>query len=314
MIQAVPIIPDNFFYDENKKPALFLPNKKGDPVPVRKVRMREFMGKAVQLKEDINQWVNPYNNHHIVIYETDSGELKEDVVSFWDVIERVNQGESMFKLPEDGVRIITTLQENDMFLLGLSEDMQGAVRAGQMKSNELSKYLYRVQKIAGSETFMELCFRHHLDSRRDSEAKKDYIYIKGFGNGVTGWGLYKPLKVKISLIVLRAAVARALTGSGLLPTLGIFHHNKYNRFCLADDIMEPFRPFVDNYVYGIYAEDERKRIIEKEDKLKILEALTTDVMINKKLRPLIVALSQTTASLARCFALETRRVQYPGFP
>ena len=115
-------------------------------------------------------------------------------------------------------------------------------------------------------------------------------------------------------IVLRAAVARSLSGSGLLPTLGIFHHNKYNSFCLADDIMEPYRPFVDNYVYGMYAGDDEKRIIEKEDKVKLLEVLTTDVMINKKLRPLMVALSQTTASLARCFALEARIVQYPGFP
>ena len=115
-------------------------------------------------------------------------------------------------------------------------------------------------------------------------------------------------------IVLRAAVARALTGSGLLPTLGIFHHNKYNSFCLADDIMEPYRPFVDNYVHRIYNEDQDKYIIEKEDKLRLLEVLTTDVMINNKKRPLMVALSQTTASLARCFTQETRRVQYPGFP
>ena len=115
-------------------------------------------------------------------------------------------------------------------------------------------------------------------------------------------------------IVLRAAVARALTGSGLLPTLGIFHHNKYNSFCLADDIMEPYRPFVDNYVHKIYNEDPDKCIIDKDDKLRLLEVLTTDVMINNKMRPLMVALSQTSASLARCFAQETRRVQYPGFP
>ncbi|MFO7924529.1 MAG: type II CRISPR-associated endonuclease Cas1 [Bacteroidales bacterium] len=115
-------------------------------------------------------------------------------------------------------------------------------------------------------------------------------------------------------IVLRAAVARSLTGSGLLPTLGIFHHNKYNSFCLADDIMEPYRPFVDHYVYKIYQSDPDKLIIGREDKLRLMEVLTTDVIINNKMRPLMVALSQTTASLARCFASETRRVQYPGFP
>jgi CRISP-associated protein Cas1 len=115
-------------------------------------------------------------------------------------------------------------------------------------------------------------------------------------------------------IILRASVARALTGSGLLPTLGIFHHNKYNSFCLADDIMEPYRPFVDNYVHKIYYEDQGRCIIDKDIKLRLLEVLTADVMINKKMRPLMVALSQTTASLARCFAQETRRVQYPEFP
>ena len=78
--------------------------------------------------------------------------------------------------------------------------------------------------------------------------------------------------------------------------------------------MEPYRPFVDNYVCKMYVNDQNKSIVEKEDKFKLLEVLTTDVMINKQLRPLMVALSQTTASLARCFALETRKVQFPGFP
>ena len=182
-------VPDNFFHDENKKPALFLSNKNGDPVPVRKVRMREFIGKAAQLKEGKNQWVNPYNNHHVVIYETDSGEMQEDVVSFWDVIERVHQGESMFKLPEDGVRIITTLQENDMFLLGLSEELKESVKAGQLSASELSQYLYRVQKISS----LYYTFRHHLASTVTNE--KEELRIQS----MKALNEYNPVKVKIGI-------------------------------------------------------------------------------------------------------------------
>lgn len=192
-------IPDNFFFDDNNNPLLFLPNKNGEPLPVRKIRMREFIGKAVQIKDGINKWVNPYNNHHVVIYQTETGELKDEVISLWEVIERVQQGGLIYRLPEDGISILTTLHENDMFLLKCPHDIIINLRSGIVKSAELSKYLYRVQKIAGSDTFLELCFRHHLDSRPDSEAKKDYVYIKGFGKGITGWGMYNPIKVRINL-------------------------------------------------------------------------------------------------------------------
>ncbi|MGH9467240.1 MAG: type II CRISPR-associated endonuclease Cas1, partial [Terriglobales bacterium] len=49
--------------------------------------------------------------------------------------------------------------------------------------------------------------------------------------------------------VLRAVVARALCGAGLHPSLGLQHHNRYDPFCLANDLMEPFRPIVDRAVY-----------------------------------------------------------------
>jgi CRISPR-associated protein Cas1 len=113
--------------------------------------------------------------------------------------------------------------------------------------------------------------------------------------------------------ILRAAIARGLTGSGLLPTLGIFHHNRYNSYCLADDIMEPFRPFVDLYVFEIHSRNPDLYILETEDKLKLLEVLSSDVVLNKLLRPLLVAVSYTTASLARCFSGETNKILYPEF-
>lgn len=110
-------------------------------------------------------------------------------------------------------------------------------------------------------------------------------------------------------IVLRAAVARALTGSGLLPTLGLFHHNRYNAFCLADDIMEPYRPFADEIVFQLFHEGQRE--LTTETKADILKILANDVCFENTIRPLMVGLSQTTASLFRCFTGEQKKIVYP---
>lgn len=111
--------------------------------------------------------------------------------------------------------------------------------------------------------------------------------------------------------VLRAAVARALTGSGLLPTLGIHHHNKYNAFCLADDIMEPYRPYVDLLVWDLVQNGQLEETLDPPTKAKLLECLSCDVQIGKKTRPLMVGLSETTASLVRCFKGEGKSIRYP---
>ena len=111
--------------------------------------------------------------------------------------------------------------------------------------------------------------------------------------------------------VLRAAVARALAGSGLLSTLGIHHHNRYNAFCLADDIMEPYRPFVDELVYKIVFENEDISELTTDIKLKLLEILSSDVKVGTQKRPLMIALSGTSASLARCFSGQARKIVYP---
>ena len=110
--------------------------------------------------------------------------------------------------------------------------------------------------------------------------------------------------------ILRAIVARALVASGLLPTLGIHHHNRYNAYCLADDIMEPYRPYVDRIVYDIVSEGGPVELT-KEVKAKLLSIPTTEVQINGKRSPLMVAVSQTTASLAKCFNGESRKLVYP---
>ena len=109
--------------------------------------------------------------------------------------------------------------------------------------------------------------------------------------------------------VLRAAVARSLMGSGLFPAFGIYHRNRYNSFPLADDIMEPYRPFVDEIVFGLYANGERE--LNKEVKAEILKLLYVDTVFEKITRPLDVGLSVTTSSLAKCFKGELKKVLYP---
>lgn len=112
--------------------------------------------------------------------------------------------------------------------------------------------------------------------------------------------------------ILRAIVARALVSSGMLPTFGIHHHNRYNAYCLADDIMEPYRPYVDELVYKIvdkYGADNLQ--LTKEIKTVLLSIPTIDVVISGKRSPLMVGVTQTTASLYKCFSGEQRVIAYP---
>lgn len=111
--------------------------------------------------------------------------------------------------------------------------------------------------------------------------------------------------------ILRAVVARGLVASGLLPTLGIHHHNRYNAYCLADDIMEPYRPYVDELVYQIMDSGIDCNVLSKDLKGKLLTIPTLDVTIAGKRSPLMIAVGQTTASLYKCFSGELRKISYP---
>ena len=114
--------------------------------------------------------------------------------------------------------------------------------------------------------------------------------------------------------ILRAIVARSLVASGLLPTFGIHHHNKYNAYCLADDIMEPYRPFVDKLVVEIVDKGVAIDELTKDLKAQLLGIPVLDVVLSGKRSPLMVAVGQTTASLYKCFSGELRRIAYPEFP
>ena len=111
--------------------------------------------------------------------------------------------------------------------------------------------------------------------------------------------------------ILRAVVARALVSSGLLPTLGIFHRNQYNAYCLADDVMEPYRAFVDKKVVQIVRGNGKFLEMTPNMKKELLNIPAMDVLINEEKSPLMVAVQKTTASLAKCFEGKQRKIMYP---
>ena len=111
--------------------------------------------------------------------------------------------------------------------------------------------------------------------------------------------------------ILRAVVARNLVGSGLLPTLGIFHRNQYNAYCLADDIMEPYRPFVDQVVCKIISMNGQYLDMTPAMKKELLTIPVIDVMIDEQKSPLMLAVQRTTASLSKCYEGESRKLLYP---
>ena len=109
--------------------------------------------------------------------------------------------------------------------------------------------------------------------------------------------------------ILRAAVARAIMGSGLFPAFGIFHRNRYNSFPLADDVMEPYRPYVDELVCQLYRNGNTQ--LTKKVKGELLRLLFVDTRFDKVVRPLEVGLMFSASSLAKCFAGTQKKIAYP---
>ena len=148
------------------------------------------------------------------------------------------------------------------------------------------------------------------------EARAAAYYWKGLFANVKGFtrereGISPNNLLNYGYAILRAIVARGLVTSGLLPTLGIHHHNRYNAYCLADDIMEPYRPYVDELVFGLVQLHGSNLELTKEIKACLLTIPTLEVKIGGKRSPLMVAVGQTTASLYKCFDGELRRISYP---
>lgn len=111
--------------------------------------------------------------------------------------------------------------------------------------------------------------------------------------------------------IVRAAVARALVASGLHPASGLFHKNQYNPFCLADDCMEPYRPYVDAHVHTLWKKDITE--LTTAAKKELLSLLVSDVMMENERKPMELAISKTASSLAQCFCKERKKILYPEF-
>ncbi len=134
---------------------------------------------------------------------------------------------------------------------------------------------------------------------------EDYGFVRGHeGDGPN-------VLLDYGYAILRAIIARSLVASGLMPTLGIHHSNRYNAYCLADDIMEPYRPYVDLMVLDIMRKHQLPPEISNETKRHLLSIPVIDVRMGKLSRPLMVAASMTTASLAKCYLGTTRKLLYP---
>jgi CRISPR-associated protein Cas1 len=149
----------------------------------------------------------------------------------------------------------------------------------------------------------------------NEEAKAAAIYWKrllGVGFKRDRYGDAPNAQLNYGYAILRAAVARALAGSGLHPTLGIFHRNQYNSYCLADDIMEPYRPFVDLLALDSVALHGSTNELTKEIKAHLLGVLSVDTQMGERKRPLMLALSETTNSLAECLAGTRKQLKYPN--
>ena len=148
------------------------------------------------------------------------------------------------------------------------------------------------------------------DNREGASAREYWSQIFGESFRREREGLPPNNLLNYGYTILRAAVARALIGSGLYPAFGVFHRNRYNAFPLADDVMEPYRPFVDEIVYYLYY-DGAVSELDKDSKGKLLRVLFSDVKMGKVNRPLENALSLTTASLLKMYKGETDKLSLP---
>lgn len=148
------------------------------------------------------------------------------------------------------------------------------------------------------------------------EARAAAYYWKNIFQNIKGFirdrdGLPPNNLLNYGYAILRAVIARSLVASGLLPTLGIHHRNRYNAYCLADDIMEPYRPYVDELVLQIMNDFSDISEFTRDIKAKLLQIPVLDVVIDGKRSPLMIATNVTTASLAKCYNGELRHVSYP---
>lgn len=155
------------------------------------------------------------------------------------------------------------------------------------------------------------------DSDNSEATAAVFFWQKIFGH-ITGFLRYREGPAPNNYLnygyaILRATMARSIVGAGLLPTLGIHHANRYNAYCLADDLMEPYRPYVDRLVYDLVKEHGINSDIPKEIKIELLKIPAMDVKLDDEKSPLMNATQRTAVSLVKCFNGEQKKLLYPEY-
>lgn len=279
------------------------------------------------------------NNEQLVIEVLDSGETKsvpiEDIgIVILDHQQITITQAVMAKLLENNTALITCNQKHHP--VGLQLCLDGHTLQSQKfkthisASAPLKKQLWQQTVIAKIENQAALLKAERVETNyllklaskvksadiTNNEAKAALYYWKNLFPDFLKFtrdpkGLPPNNLLNYGYAILRAIVARSLVASGLLPTLGIFHRNQYNAYCLADDIMEPYRPFSDKIVCNIVRMNGLYLEMTPAMKKELLSIPAMDVKIDGQKSPLMNAVQRTTASLAKCFERSTRKILYP---
>jgi CRISPR-associated protein Cas1 len=201
-----------------------------------------------------------------------------------------NQAKLLWQLSaSSALRMLVTKEKENAYVQQLADGAKWLLAfAKDVKSGDADNHEAR-----GAAIYWQSLFPQEMNFKRDRFGEPpNHLFNYGYS-------------------ILRGVVARGLVASGALPTLGIFHRNKYNAYCLADDIMEPYRPYVDRIVYRIMAGGEKWQELTPSLKKHFLEIPAIDIVIDNEQSPLMVGLQRTTAGLIKCYEGKARKMIYP---
>lgn len=212
----------------------------------------------------------------------------------------------------------STTQETTAAQLAASDAVQGRIwrQLVRSKIRNQAKLLLRLDHPAPAKRLESIADEVKNRDETNCEAQAARLYFQTLLDGVNRnpEGDWPNCALNYGYAILRAAVARALVGAGLICIRGVHHHNRYDPLCLADDIMEPYRPFVDQYVLGkVPPFDIPATELDKTMKARLLQMLTCDVKLGDVKRPLSIAVTFTAASLAKFYLEKSDSLSLPEF-
>ncbi len=182
----------------------------------------------------------------------------------------------------------------------------------KQKICEQSKTLLLLNKYSGNLMLLHNKVKSGDSENHEAQAAQKYwrlLFGESFRRNRDGGGINTLLNYGYAII--RAMLARAIVGTGLHPALGIHHHNQYNGLCLADDLMEPFRPWVDQLVCQISQNITEEVMLDKDSRKQILQLISDTVVLNNKKMPMLVASHYFAANLKRCIIDKTEHLEFP---